>query len=1523
MHSALRELPGGSRALWKVLVVVVLASGLGAPSLDAQRESRGKKARIPIVIDSAGSLLEGPQKHQAALSKAPGETFVLAEFDFEGGTGPDPQGWTSVDRTAQLDTFFHIDGTNGALDGGDFGRLVPLSGNQSLWCGVDAGSSGPYCTWNSLPGYGNFWRQRFEATFDSLPNGSYLSYKVAWDLEYQYDAMKVYVVYGPDSLECIETINDGSGYYDDIGELAESLSLSPYASQDPVVIRFEVTSDGAYSDEDGVYNSDGAVIIDDLKVEGSGFVNLQTFEGEAIGARSTNDGRWHATVGEGFGDFAALYPGSTVDQDDPDTTNTSYLWAFLHLNECLHYPEMLATPSDCNDTTGCLFNEIWSPPIPFTGSGDLVVLSFDVYADLPFANGTFYTWSVRSRVDGCWGTWKMTLYYSYYGRWTKRSIAIGDSIATGADSIQIALGVKVIEQYRTNPVCTQSPLFDNVRVTRGDMTPPICRVEPSAIDFGNVDVSSVTDTTFTITNAGGGVLRGSVREWCEHYSFLPPGYELTAGRSQVVTVRFLPTSAGTHNCTIETGTDLCADVSVTGTAGPICAVDPDSIAFPGFTQVGSTRDTTFTITNEGSGILAGNVSESCEHFGIVSGGGSFSLAHAQSRVVTVRFQPTDNGTHHCTIDLGASVCSDVVVSGTAWTCPPDSVLYVDADATGTGDGSSWQDAFEELRDALVYFYTCADVKQIWVAEGTYKPTAGTDRTASFELQNGMALYGGFAGDETSVNQRNLAEHTTILSGDIGVVGTATDNCYHVVKIDWIDSAWAAVLDGFTVTGGYANGSSPTERMRGGGIYVNAVGASPVIRRVTVSGNYASSRGGGMFCQSNPAVTDAVFQQNTTDASGGGMYLGLSRARLTNVRFANNEARFGGGIYNEGCNQDKYINVLFYGNHVTQNGGGLYYYNSESTTLKPELTNASFSRNWATDGGGGIGMLYRAKIVLTNSVLWGDSSGTGVCPEIEIAASGTTISYSIVQGCGGSGAGWNAGFGTDGGYNLDADPLFFHAPEGDLRLQVGSPAIDAGNNSPPGGLPATDLAGNPRIRNGVVDMGAYEGAVVNVAVTSIPPGLDVEVDGDTFVAPRAFYSEAGSNHEIGVSTPQQRGDTLYSFIGWSDEGDTTHTVTLPDTNVTYTASFARLFNYAQIDSIVDVPGDQGGWVRVYFKRSYYDNPRETQYPVARYDVHRRVDNPALVSSILTNGQIITGEVVVTFPGGEKALLAPYSPETGRWYVCYVDRYYLVMSPPEGKAPPGVWEVVGNVSATQQGQYIRLSPTLADFGATIPWSVYYVSAHTTTPSVYFDSPPDSGYSVDNIPPGVPEGFAVAYNTGSGNHLTWDPSAEGDFQYFKVYRGTSPDFVPGPENEVHATAETEWTDPDYDDGDVYYKITAVDHAGNESDPASPESTTNVGDQATPSVFALYQNVPNPFNPETAIRYDVPAGGGKVTLCLYDVSGRLVRTLVDDEESPGQKTARWDGTNDGGEHVASGIYFYRMTAPGFTETRKMVLLQ
>ncbi len=94
-------------------------------------------------------------------------------------------------------------------------------------------------------------------------------------------------------------------------------------------------------------------------------------------------------------------------------------------------------------------------------------------------------------------------------------------------------------------------------------------------------------------------------------------------------------------------------------------------------------------------------------------------------------------------------------------------------------------------------------------------------------------------------------------------------------------------------------------------------------------------------------------------------------------------------------------------------------------------------------------------------------------------------------------------------------------------------------------------------------------------------------------------------------------------------------------------------------------------------------------------------------------------------------------------------------------------------------------------------------------------------------------------------------------------------------------------------------------------------------PSAFSLSQNYPNPFNPATEIHYDVPAGGGHVSIRIYDVGGRLVRVLVDTTETAGRKSVEWHGLDNRGNSVATGVYFYRMTAPGFERTRKMVLLK
>jgi hypothetical protein len=196
------------------------------------------------------------------------------------------------------------------------------------------------------------------------------------------------------------------------------------------------------------------------------------------------------------------------------------------------------------------------------------------------------------------------------------------------------------------------------------------------------------------------------------------------------------------------------------------------------------------------------------------------------------------------------------------------------------------------------------------------------------------------------------------------------------------------------------------------------------------------------------------------------------------------------------------------------------------------------------------------------------------------------------------------------------------------------------------------------------------------------------------------------------------------------------------------------------------------------------------------------------------------------------------------------------------------------------------------------------------------------VDNLAPAVPMGFAVAYSAGSGNELSWEECTDEDFLCFHIYRSETEDFDPTPGDLIHTTSGTDWLDTVEDGWKYYYKITSVDGAGNESAPASPGSTSDADVSELPRAFMLYQNVPNPFNPITTIRFDLPVRS-YVKLVVYNVKGQLVRMLIDRDIEAGSREIRWDGRDYMDRSVASGVYFYRLDTPNFSESRKMLLLR
>lgn len=462
-------------------------------------------------------------------------------------------------------------------------------------------------------------------------------------------------------------------------------------------------------------------------------------------------------------------------------------------------------------------------------------------------------------------------------------------------------------------------------------------------------------------------------------------------------------------------------------------------------------------------------------------------------------------------------------------CPSDNHFYVDADATGNNDGSSWANAFNDLQHALFLAEGCPLVTEIWVAEGTYYPTPGTDRLISFSMKNNLALYGGFDGTETSLNERDWVNNVTVLSGDIGISNDNSDNSYHVIFNINIDNT--AVLDGFTITGGNANAGPPNER--GGGI--SNLFADITLANCIITMNSASVGAGICNDLSDMSLDNCSFVSNSTNATGfgGAMYNLSSNVNISNSNFENNEAAWGGAISihvssgftgnhnisnttfisnlgtsgggaiingdegDEGtalvnCLKCEFIdNISFDGS--TNGRGGAYF--SEEIGYDAYFENCLFDGNQAlgtSDWGGGALLIYQGIATIVNSTIVKSVSATDGGAFSVYSPNGALIvrnsimwnnsaanEPTVYNGEGGS-ALLEYSFIQDSacppdvtcgaGMIYNMDPLFVNEIGGNYRLEACSPAVDAGTTT---GAPVEDLDENPRPVNAGIDMGAYE------------------------------------------------------------------------------------------------------------------------------------------------------------------------------------------------------------------------------------------------------------------------------------------------------------------------------------------------------------------------------------------------------------------------------------------------------------------
>ncbi len=471
------------------------------------------------------------------------------------------------------------------------------------------------------------------------------------------------------------------------------------------------------------------------------------------------------------------------------------------------------------------------------------------------------------------------------------------------------------------------------------------------------------------------------------------------------------------------------------------------------------------------------------------------------------------------------------------------IHYVTESGAGTKDGTSWNNASDDLQQ-MISAATPHDL--IWVAKGVYKPIRRGDdliqislkhRRNSFVLSPDIKIYGGFIGTETMLEDRNYVQNETILSGDFNgddvvtggkntlVISNHADNSYHVVLSR--GAVGYALLDGFTITGGRADGglvinpdfsvhsydfggglslrkSSPTLRnlkvkvnsgVVGGGIFAEesqsiienvsinsnrAQGAGGIaatvsnltLNNVTVNNNRATTNGGGMSNSngSAPTITNSRFFGNYAVNDGGGIYNTDAAPVLLNVSITDNMViDYGGGMSSRDNSAPQLTNVLIANNEADLGGGML---NAETTSAI--LTNVTITKNRATSSAGGVENKISGTAIIRNSIIWDNYSPVNKVIHNESVPA--VVTHSLVEG------------GYTGTGNISVDPQFRDPANRNYQLGSNSPAVNAGSSvyyapsqTPDISAVNKDLNDRARVNGTSIDMGAYEDHFASAAL----------------------------------------------------------------------------------------------------------------------------------------------------------------------------------------------------------------------------------------------------------------------------------------------------------------------------------------------------------------------------------------------------------------------------------------------------------
>lgn len=565
----------------------------------------------------------------------------------------------------------------------------------------------------------------------------------------------------------------------------------------------------------------------------------------------------------------------------------------------------------------------------------------------------------------------------------------------------------------------------------------------------------------------------------------------------------------------------------------------------------------------------------------------------------------------------ALLCSSTSFAQTTW--------YVDAAASpSTADGTSWDTAIPYLQDALE---AALPGDAVWIAGGVYKPTTNNDRTASFRLKDGIKLYGGFAGTETQLQQRDWQTYPTILSGDIGMPGVPDDNSYNILYAT--QTGFDTRLDGLIFEDGNANHPDNVNILffekghSGSAVFLDGLGAgnfayltiaNSIFRRnwsdyygavyangrnggksavqienCTFTKNYCGGGGGAVAIDNddsqlhNIQIKQCLFEENYAHNRGGALLLGHhADIFVQGCTFKRDSVRFhaGGAVSIEGDNVKsncRFDNCLFEENRVGPGAvGGAIVVEQIYANLNLTFQNCRFNRHKAPDLIWVPSLFSVTHIVYQNCIfqenivanlvfhqtigatgeqrfvhcLFYKNSGAEIydsfdandqtvhrfqnCilvkgPGLDIVNGGPKVEMDhcmvSLPDCAALGVGVACG----PGMIFSADPLFFNPAGGDFHLMPCSPAIDAGSNIAVA-MPATDLAGQPRIQNKAADIGPYEHALVQgfVKPASCPDSRDGAVDFGGYFCPPLLLSWTKDGESGARTDSLAAGTYLFNF-----------------------------------------------------------------------------------------------------------------------------------------------------------------------------------------------------------------------------------------------------------------------------------------------------------------------------------------------------------------------------------------------------------